>query len=214
MSTDGSTFDAVTSPFGQGELVDLYATEEGFLGVDAVYSQDGSSWQVWSSADGRTWKQIGTQLNLQSVRAIGTVGGEIVLVGRVGDSVSSTHAVLLSDDGGTSWKTVDLSFVLEAADPGRQSWIGAVDVNPAGLVLGVMSMLAVEGEEEPLPTSRVVMTTDFETWSEVPLADLGVGLDEVYVSGIASGGGRVMISATRFGFSGVGESQNHVLIGS
>lgn len=180
VSTDGTNFEAVDSPFAPGsELQTFHTSESGFYAVEWNQGRQ----VLWASADGRTWDTAEGIQGFDWITSLGTIGGRTVVVGQSGQTA---QAAWENDSG--DWDTVDLNEVLGAPAGQAERYLSAAGVGPLGVVAVFQSYDERIGRE----FTDILMGTGPDTWSIVPVEEI-TGLSGGYSDWVVVGPTSVLL---------------------
>jgi len=187
VSSDGVEFEPVSAPFSGVELLDLLATDDGFVGAEYA-DEMGQQLRFWYSPDGRQWEPMATPVGLGSFMDMGIVGDELVVLGYGQGWDSAGIVMFVTGDGGETWRSQDLQSVLGFGEDTQNGefgvWIFGQSIGPDGIAVGVM----VEPFfGQPNMAAHLFVSKDLSAWSELSLDTLGVG-GETYFDSITMNG--------------------------
>jgi hypothetical protein len=136
------------------------AHDGGVVGVGWTYAGTTpfDSWLAVSE-DGSSWQRIDPgEMRRSQVNAIASTRERLIAVGhRWGESFEQTGAAWLSDDGGASWRRIELGSL----DGAPAAFARDVLVRQDGTVVAVGS--STDGRDQGVPTAWI-STDDGETW--------------------------------------------------
>lgn len=157
------------------------------FGIDSSANYESSSGWMATSTDGAIW----TEHLLSGVTGMNSAfvaGGRLVVdaYGPAGE------LMLVSDDGGGSWR--DLGLATAIAESTGTAGVEPGSWGSAGLAVDASGITAI-GFAGPAGQAVVAHTSDFATWSVEPLADLAPGEDGLSPVRVQAVDGQVVITA-------------------
>lgn len=204
VSADGGDFMELAAPF-DGTLSQLVSLGSTFMAVvwPEFDGREGAEQrpEVWWSADGFEWTPADIGRDVSWIQAGGAVGDTAVLVVSHFDEESETVSLLLSDDGGVTWRQQGLPSAV--AEAGPDSWIVSAAFGDLGALISIeafdhsameraeMTGAGDEPVDYPQPVRLVLSTPDFETWS---VEDVAAALDAAPDASFST---PVMVGASR-----------------
>lgn len=188
VSSDGTEFEAVTSPFVGGELISMVATGDGFVGLESVYtSRGGTETAIWYSADGSEWEQRTTPSTLGGARSMEKLGDRLGLVGWSNDLDHQGAVVYVSDDNAATWRVLDVASLSNGESASRSEWVSVPSIGSDSAAM----VVAWDGRSG---FGSAAITTDLVQWSEVDVAGLLNNQPNITVHSVFAEGDRVLMS--------------------
>jgi hypothetical protein len=222
VSTDGDNFVEGTFPpppdgYQPGSLPQLFATDNGFVGVAQFYDALGqqSTTELYTSTDGLTWSHTETPLGqINTLQAL--PDGTLLAFGQDPSPYPNSTAWVATSRDGVEWTKRSMSSLLESADgttamlniwqlasgPGGITVVGNIDVDAAAEVGGIS--IEKDGVRLTLTESRygAMVATDIASGDELgrldgrtpPDADAPLGYDSVGGMRVLNDDGTVRVS--------------------
>ena len=136
------------------------------------------------------------------VMDIGMTEGTLAVIGQF----LTNPVIAISEDGGDSWRTVDISATLPGVGSNDSRWITAASIGPIGAFLNIQTWVQNAGvDQQGRQIDQFLASSDLTTWSVTPsnaLVSGGVyqllaGTDQVIAQGYELNGGLVTLIGSR-----------------
>lgn len=185
ISTPFAIDQAVTGMFAVGEHV-FVLTRSAF---QSALAPQGLPLRAWRTPNGSDWEPVSGFPAMDNLMAFGPLGDVIGVIGQNG----MQPVVGLSEDGGQSWHSIDLSILLPTLGQTGSRWITAAGIGPMGAFINVSSWLEAPTPPAGIPLGprqeghevlQFLESNDLLSWSSTPSADLiNGGVSQILVGG-------------------------------
>ncbi len=142
-SEDGTEFTEIPYPFPGG-----WFERSASVGDSAVVAIGGGAGsRLFASEDGRAWREIGAEMTMGFLTAIGEVDGEVVAVGTSPDFASVRAYRAASLDG--PWEPIDLEGLLPRNE-GGELWVNSAAVGRGGVAMSLVVVVEDVSASNPV----------------------------------------------------------------
>jgi hypothetical protein len=202
----GDTFEETENPFSADSGIDsLHAVDENLIAVvrpTALSALAPPAVTLWRTADGIQWDKADGLPAMDVVMDIGMTEGRLAVIGQF----LTNPVIAVSEDGGGSWRAVDLSATLPVVGSNDSRFITAASIGPIGAFLNIQTWVQNAGvDQQGRQIDQFLASSDLTTWSVTPsnaLVSGGVyqllaGADQVIAQGYELNGGLVTLVGSR-----------------